>query len=400
MKDILIVAHFTQTPGEPGNGRFNYLATELSNRGYRVEIVSTKFSHRTKKNRVESPFESAFKITLLNETGYTRNVSLKRFYSHYSFGINLKKYLKNRKKPDLIYCAVPSLDAGYVAAQYAKSNNIKFIIDVQDLWPEAFKLVFNTPLISNIIFSPMKLKAHYIYKNADDIIAVSDTYLRRVLEVNNKNIKGSSAYLGTDLQYFDDIIVQNPKINKPSNEVWIAYIGTLGHSYNIEAVIDALKHLKDNCTNNIKFIVMGDGPLKSRFEDYAKQRNINHIFTGRLQYEEMVTYLRNCDIAVNPIKKRSAASIINKVGDYAAAGLPVINTQESEEYRGLLEKYEAGLNCQNDNHIDIAEKIRLLISNSDLIKRLGKNSRLLAERKFDRRSNYKSIISKIEKYLK
>lgn len=37
---------------------------------------------------------------------------------------------------------------------------------------------------------------------------------------------------------------------------------------------------------NIKFIVMGDGPLKSEFEDYAREKNVNAEFLGRLEYEK------------------------------------------------------------------------------------------------------------------
>lgn len=60
----------------------------------------------------------------------------------------------------------------------------------------------------------------------------------------------------------------------------------------------------------------------------------------------MVGLLCSCDIAVNPIKKGSAGSIINKVGDYAAAGIPVVNTQENLEYKNILEEYNAGINVK------------------------------------------------------
>lgn len=72
----------------------------------------------------------------------------------------------------------------------------------------------------------------------------------------------------------------------------------------------------------------------------------------------MTGILCACDIAVNPIKAKSAGSIINKVADYAAAGLPVINTQECEEYRNLVENYKIGFNCENNNANDLAEKLR------------------------------------------
>lgn len=393
MKDILIVAHFTQVPGEIGNNRFRYIADMLSDSGHKVEIVTSQFAHRRKRMRYveeEQLNKLNYKLTMLYESGYKKNVSLRRFYSHYVFGKSLEKYLLSRETPDLIYCAVPSLDAGYVAAKYAKNKNVRFIIDVQDLWPEAFKLVFNFPFISRFVFYPMNKKANYIYNSANDIVAVSDTYLRRAKEVNNATNKDISVYLGTDLTYIDKIIEEN-EIKKPRDEIWLSYCGTLGHSYDIPSVIEALNILKRKGINNIKFVVMGDGPLKSKYEDYAKRNQIWAEFMGRVDYNRMIAILNSSDIAVNPIMPNSAGSIINKVGDYAATGLPVLNTQESLEYRELIEAYKAGINCINNDAEDLADKILLLYNDETKRIEMGMNNRRLAEEKFDRFVTYKKI---------
>ena len=398
MKDILIIAHFTQTPDEHGNSRFVYIANMLSKSGYNVEVVTTQFSHRKKKRRKvtkEQLEKINYKLTMLEEPSYQNNISLKRFYSHYRFGKNLKKYLKDRKKPDLIYCAIPSLDAAYVAARYSTKKNVKFVLDIQDLWPEAFTMVFNIPFLKEIIFFPMKKKAEYIYKSADRIISVSNTYLSRALKVNDK-CKGISVYLGTDLSYFDSIKENNIE-RKVDNEIWIAYIGTLGYSYDLTTVIDAIYILKSRGFQNINFLVMGDGPLKKYFEEYAIKKGVHTIFTGRLSYEDMVRKLSVCDIAVNPIKSSSAASIINKVGDYAAAGLPVLNTQNSQEYRQLLEEYNAGINCINNDPINLADCLSQLLEDEEMRKEMGRNNRRLAEEKFDGAKTYKKILSLIKK---
>ena len=178
---------------------------------------------------------------------------------------------------------------------------------------------------------------------------------------------------------------------KSNNEMWLVYIGTLGHSYDICSVIDALKIVKDKGINNIKFVVMGDGPHKSKFETYAKKLGVNAVFPGRLGYDKMVGILKSCDIAVNPIKQGSAGSIINKVGDYAAAGLPVLNTQESNEYKELVEGYRAGFNCINGCALDLSEKLIALINDEKLKREMGKNNRKLAETLFDREKTYNKI---------
>lgn len=393
-KNVLMIAHFCSDFDGNGNNRFNYIADLLSLYGYDVELVTTDFSHSRKKKRCEIENHLNFRVTMCHEPIYIKNVSLKRFYSHYIMGQNLKKYLEARKNPDVIYCAVPSLDVAEAASEYARVNNVRFIIDIQDLWPEAFKMVFNVPLISDVLFYPMNRKAEKIYRSADEIIAVSQTYVDKALQVNNKARNGHSIFLGTELKTFDKL-VQEYGVDKSSDEIWLGYVGTLGHSYDLTLVIDALAILRKKGINNIKFIVMGDGPLKPKFENHARNKGVYAEFTGMLPYGRMVGMLAACDIAVNAISKGAAGSIINKHADYAAAGLPVLNTQESPEYRNLISEYNAGFNCENENAVDLAEKLFELYSDESLRLTMGRNSRRLAEEKFDRFTTYQRILEVI-----
>ncbi len=397
-KKLLVIANFTKLPNENGNSRFTYIINLIDKEKYDVELITSSFSHGEKKQRGEIKIEGLdYKITLIKEPGYKKNVSLKRFYSHYIFAKNVKKYLeKSKNNPDIIYCAVPSLDVAKVVSNFAKKNNVRFIIDIQDLWPEAFKMVFNVPVISNIIFAPMERLANKIYSKADDIVAVSDTYVKRAIKVNQKCDKKLTVFLGTDLDYFDKC-KNKDKLEKDKKNLEIAYIGTLGHSYNIKNIIDAIAILNKKEIENIKFVIMGNGPLEQEFKNYAIEKNVTCEFTGRLDYEKMIPRLCEADIAVNPIKKGAAQSIINKVGDYAAAGLPVISTQECTEYKKIVEDYKIGYNVQNDSPEEIAEKILELYNNEELRKEYGKNNRYLAEEKFNRKTNYLKIKELIEK---
>ena len=110
----------------------------------------------------------------------------------------------------------------------------------------------------------------------------------------------------------------------------------------------------------------------------------------------MVARLLGCDIVINPITKGSAASIINKVGDYALSGLPVINTQESPEYRHLIEQYHCGINCKCGDADGVAKALKQLVGDKQLRELMGENARKLGEEKFDRRNSYLRIVSAIE----
>ena len=393
MKDIVIIANFVGGLHGTDNNRFVYLANMLCEDNS-VELIASTFCHTEKANRTNI-VENPFKVTLLEEPGYKKNICLKRFWSHYIWGRNVIKYLKSRKKPDVVYCAVPSLTAPAKVSEYCKKNGIRFIVDVQDLWPEAFQMVFNVPVLSKLIFAPFMRLANKAYSNADEVIAVSQTYVDRALSVNKKGAKGLSVFLGTNLETFDENVKNNFIPKSAGTEIRIAYCGTLGSSYDLTCVFDALAILKKTGLTNIKFIVMGDGPLRKKFVSYSEQLGLNVEFLGRLPYPQMCGYLCSCDIAMNPIMCGAAQSIINKHADYAAAGIPVISTQESQEYKGLVDSYAMGINCKNGDAEALARAIENLSLLSELRIKMGANARRCAEDKFDRDTSYCEIIEQI-----
>ena len=410
---ILIVANFTGN--ETMKNRFINIANLLANKGFDVEVITSDFSHGSKKQKDFGSPKLNFKITRIHEPGYTSNVSPTRLYSHYVWGKNVFKYIKSMKiKPDLIYCAVPSLTAPNLLGKYCKRNKINFITDIQDLWPEAFELLIKNNILKKLLFKPFHKYANKAYKYSDLIIGVSETYMKRGLSscvsgydssspkkhLNNEetllNNKGLTIYLGNDLNQFDkakNII----DLIKPEDEFWIGYIGTLGYSYDIKCVIDSISFLKEKHNiKNIKFIVMGSGPLKEEFQNYAIKKNINVEFTGPLPYDKMVANLCKCNIVVNPIVKGGAQSITNKVGDYAFSGVPVVNTQPNREYRNLLEQFNCGINCEVGDAKQMSDAILKIYKNPQLKNILGKNGRRLGEERFDRNKTYPILIDKIE----
>lgn len=407
--DIVIIAQYIGDLEhlEKTNGRFIYLGGMLSEEN-EVEILTTTFLHGSKSQAQHIPASfQGCKITALYEPGYPKNVCLQRLASHHKLAKNIKKYLYQRKKPDVIYAAVPALSIAAETAKYCRRKHVKFIVDVQDLWPEAFQMVFHVPLLSNAVFYPMKKQADRIYALADEIIAVSQTYADRALSVSKKCQEAAVVYLGTAKHVFDEyakagmllnvrykIIREEMQNGSGRDTTRLVYVGTLGHSYDISVVLAALRELSNEEMKKVQFIVIGDGPKRKQFEQEAVGLPV--IFTGMIPYMEMVWLLCRCDIAINPIKKGAAQSIINKHMDYAMAGLPVINTQECMEYRNLLEQYNCGINCQCENANSVARAIRYLMEKENIQKEMGKRHREMAEELFDRGRSYRKIVNKIK----
>lgn len=383
--DVLMIAHFTGGGRRPDD-RFDTLAGILARRGAEVELVTSSFHHLSKKHRDPSDRETQlFVTTYVSEPAYRTNVSMRRLLSHRTLGRNLKEYLRHRRVPDVVYCAVPSLEAAHAATEFAASNGVRLILDVQDLWPEAFELVLRPRWAGRSVLAPLRRTAERIYRAADSVVTVSETYSNRVAEARGDAAGVTTVYLGTDLQRFDSF-----GANRPTDDGYIelAYVGTLGHSYDLPTVFEALRILK-RAGKRMRLHVMGTGPFETQWRGDTADLLEEVIFYGRLEYPEMVARLRGCDIAVNPIVAGAAQSITNKIGDYAAAGLPVVNSQECPEYRDLLVAYGAGISCEPTADA-VAAALVELAQDRNLVER-GMGSRRMAEERFDRAVTYERL---------
>lgn len=397
-KDIVLITHYYHFAEEKASSRYRTLAEMIDGDDrFCLELITSSFYHRTKQQRELQKCiqQEAFKVTLIHEPGYEKNISIGRLISAKRFAKNVLAYLKTRNKPDLIYQVVPSLDVADAVSRYAKANGIPLMIDIQDLWPEAFRMAVDIPVLSDIGFYPMKRQANRIYARADQVIAVSDTYAARGASVNSDGQAGLSVYIGTDLDYVRQEMARH-HIEKPKNEFWVTYIGALGHSYDISLIIKALTMLRTKGMGNIVFQVMGDGVLMDQFKQEALNAGIRAVFYGQVEYGRMMAILMKSDVAVNPIVGKSAASIINKVADYAAAGIPVVNTQSCTEYRHLLENYNAGINCSPGNADEVAGAIERLYFNKDLRQKMHLGEHRLAKAKFSRKDTYPEILERMD----
>lgn len=403
VKRVYLISNYFHFEEEKASNRYRELAEMLSReKDIDVEVITSSFYQRTyehRKNRGELIKGIPFKATFIDEPGYKKSICINRLKSSRVFANNLLKYIKGQPKPDLIYQVVPTLDSAYVVSKFAEKNHIPLVIDIQDLWPEAFKMALDIPVISNLAFFPSKRKADGIYKRADAICAVSQTYVNRALQVNKSCEKGQAVYIGINLANFDkNVEMWNQKEKIKDNcigRMKLAYCGSLSKSYDIKLVIDALA-LMDNPP---VFVVMGGGNSQKEFEEYANRKNVEAVFTGFLPYADMCGLLCSCDITVNPIIGSSVASIINKHGDYAASGLPVINTQDSNEYCKLIEEYNMGYNSVHGTPRDLADKIQLLMENEELRLKMGKNARRCAEERFDRAKTYQKLVKAVKQLL-
>ena len=116
---ILIISNFST---RIESDRFVYIGEILSRRGHQVTLLTSDFNHDQKEHiqNVENCQLYKTSIILLHEPGYPKNVSVKRLWSHYVWGRNVKRYLKSIEKPDVVYVAMGSPKQEFLMAEMMK----------------------------------------------------------------------------------------------------------------------------------------------------------------------------------------------------------------------------------------------------------------------------------------
>ena len=404
MKRIAVITQGVALQNEKGYTRFKSIADILAKCGYEVDLVTSTFQHWDKKQRNISQLDMSiydFKVKFIYEPGYKKNIDLRRLYSHSVLAKNLIKYLKSNAKYDLIYSEIPPNNVAKKIARYCEKEKIPYIVDVNDLWPEAMRMVIDIPVVSNILFAPLLYDAEYVYSKISGVIGTSDEYRDRPFKKKDRTIPRETVYVGNDLSDYDAGVTEFfDKIHKDKNEFWVTYAGTLGESYDLETMILAADLLNKKGYEKIKIYILGGGPKEESLRELAKSKMGKVEFVGYLPYKKMAAYLSKSDIVVNSFVKKAPQSIVTKIGDYLASGNPMINTCSSKEFRNKVDKDGFGVNIEAENAEVLANTIISLYEDIQKRELMGEKARQIAEQEFDRKNSYLKICSLIESVIK
>lgn len=404
MKKIAIITMGVKLKGEKGYTRFGYLAEFLTKAGFQVDLITTTFQHWEKAQRdlkkIQADIDAGeypFGLRFIYEPGYKKNVDLARIRSHKIAAQNLKKMLEDKpedgKDYDLLYAEIPPNDVARVAAKYGVAHNIPFVSDVNDLWPEAMRMVLDIPVVSSVLFHPLQRDAEKVYSMVSGVVGTSDEYRDRPFKNQNRNVPKVTVYVGNEIKVFDEGAEKNKaSVAKPEGEFWVSYAGTIGTSYDIRTMVLAGEELIRRGHPDIKIKILGGGPMKDELEKLAKDNKIKNVeFVGYAPYDKMAAYLAESDILVNSFVKKAPQSIVTKIGDYLAAGKAMINTCMSPEFRNKVEADGFGINIMPEDVEILAGAIEDLYNDDEKRLAMGKRARKIAEEQFDRPKAYQKI---------
>ncbi len=154
----------------------------------------------------------------------------------------------------------------------------------------------------------------------------------------------------------------------------ILFVGRLAEEKNVEFLIDAQKKLSDK-HNNIKLIIVGDGPDKEKYEMYSKSLGLenNVIFTGKASWEDMPYYYHVTTVFATASKTETQGLTV--IEAMAASKVPVC--MRDEAFQSMVTEDLNGLFFETEE--EYIEKILFLYDNKKELQYLDKQARIQAE---------------------
>lgn len=210
--------------------------------------------------------------------------------------------------------------------------------------------------------------ASFIVKNSERIITVSRDLARKLanlcpqaagkLEIVPMGINAESGSAGSATIYGSTVL----------------FIGRLVKIKGLDVLLRAAK-----IAGNLRVVVAGDGPQRAKLQELARELSVEAEFLGRVGRERKRQLLSSCDFVVIPSRNLEGRDEGLPVVclEAMAAGRPIIASRAG----GLPEVIADGQNgllFDPDDHIQLAEKLKLLMADSDLRRRLSEAARRTA----------------------
>lgn len=185
-----------------GATRYVYLATLLCEQGYDVDFITSGFQHWDKQQRDIMHLDLSmhpFTVHFIEEPVYPKNMCPQRIWAHHVVSKRVVKFFDEHHAYDLVYCQIPPNDVAREIGKCAHKYGIPFVVDVNDLWPEAFRVALDVPVLSDIFFAPFYKQAKVTYQLADAIVGTSQEYRDRGVRDARSGIPNEVVYVAISL---------------------------------------------------------------------------------------------------------------------------------------------------------------------------------------------------------
>jgi glycosyltransferase involved in cell wall biosynthesis len=388
MRILYIHQYFASINGKSGTRSYEF-SKRWSHHGHDVVILTSTVN--LNEEEINSAQGKLFKRLDMNgvsiyavDIPYRQNMSFaNRCLSFLLFSLSAIIFVLIFKKPKIIYATSTPLTVGIPAIVGKWLRKIPFVFEVRDQWPEIpieMKFITNRYLCGFLIgFEKL------IYYQSAAIVALSNGVKRNIKKLTK--CKKISVFPNcADLEFF------NPSINGLSvrkkhgweNKVVFLHPGAMGKVNNLRFIVEIADQMKGYAKAH--FVLMGEGSEKERLREIATKKGLQNLqFLDAVEKDRMPEYLAACDVGIVVIGNYRILqnNSANKFFDILSSGKPVLLNYSGWQ-KDIIDFWKAGIGCSLCDSNEFINAVFLLSEDEQLRRRMGANSRRLAEREYDR----------------
>jgi glycosyltransferase involved in cell wall biosynthesis len=390
--------------------RATNLSNKLIERGHKVILWSSTFSHQSKERRIgdyrEFKVNKNLEIRLIPSCGYKKNISIKRLVDHAQLAYNLRKLLKQEEcQPDVAFLGFPPIEANFVMSNWLSQRKVPFIVDVKDLWPDVFieNLFGWKRRVAKSILFPYFFATRNIYNQATGITSITDKFLDHIENFSNRK----SNRLNKTFPLVSDLTLSNNNLNLA--ESWwdsigvcnddtfrVVYVGNLSSNVDLREIKKSAQLFKKR-NIKIQFVICGKGDYLQVFKDMMYDMD-NVIFPGWVDKEKTTVLADRSNAWLIPYvnKENFKLSLPNKTFDALYFGIPLLSSLEGE-VKKLITENEIGMFYDQVKTLD--KCIFELLHDSRLWIKMSSNAKDLYSQKFEFNKVYDGLVDHLERMV-
>ncbi|MDT8904342.1 Glycosyltransferase involved in cell wall bisynthesis [Pseudomonas sp. NFACC09-4] len=389
MRVLYFHQHFSTPKGSVGTRSYE-MARRLLARGHHVTMVcgsysggdtglSQPFIGGKRRGTVDGIDIVEFNLAYSNNDGLAKRVATFAKFALRSIGLALVE------RYDLVFATTTPLTAG-IPGMFARWLRGKpFVFEVRDLWPELPKAmgVIRNPLVLGV----MSILEWMSYRSAHRLIGLSPGIVEGIAKRGVPRERIAMIPNGCDLDIFAvDVEPWRPEQIKPDHLLAV-FAGTHGEANGLDAVLDAAAELKRRGRDDIKLLLIGQGKLKPTLQSRVQRDALDCVvFHEPINKSRLAGLMASTDVGLQILANVPAfyaGTSPNKFFDYIAAGLPVLNNYPGW-LAGMIRDNRCGYSVEPENPCAFADALELAAGDRARVKEMGRRSRELAEREFDR----------------